>query len=36
VDWSNFDPTDLPNVVQDFTLGPDISEHMNAESKLSD
>ncbi len=36
VDWTHFNPTDLPSVVQDFTLGPDISEHMNAESKLSD
>jgi hypothetical protein len=36
VDWSHFDPTDLPSVVQDFTLGPDTAAHMNAESKLSD
>jgi hypothetical protein len=36
VDWSNFTPTDLPSVVQNFTLGPDIAQHMRAESKLND
>ncbi len=36
VDWTNFTATDLPSVVQDFTLGPDISKHMNAEAKLGD
>ncbi len=36
VDWSNFTGTDLPALVPDFTLGPDTSEHISAESKLSD
>lgn len=36
VDWSHFTPTDLPSVVQDFTLGPDTARHMSAESKLND
>jgi len=36
IDWSHFTGTDLPTLVPDFTLGPDTSEHISAESKLSD
>jgi hypothetical protein len=35
-DWSAFTGTDLPNVVNDFTLGPTTAAHMNAETNLSD
>jgi hypothetical protein len=35
VDWSNFGSSDLPNVVQDFTVGTVTAEHMNAESKVT-
>ncbi len=34
--WSAFVATDLPNVAQDFTLGPVTVQHMNAEAKLPD
>lgn len=36
VDWSAFVATNLPNVAQDFSIGPVTVQHMNAESKLGD
>lgn len=36
VDWTSFDATDLPSVVQDFKVGPVTAGHMTEESKLSD
>jgi len=36
VDWSHFDAHELPDVVQDFTVGQVTAQHMNAEAKLGD
>jgi hypothetical protein len=36
VDWTAFTPTQLPDVVQDFTIGRVTAAHMNSEAKLND
>jgi hypothetical protein len=36
VDWTSFKPADLPNVVQNFTIGPATAQHMNDEAKIGD
>jgi hypothetical protein len=36
VDWATFSPQDLPDVSENFQIGPVTAAHMNAEAKLRD